>query len=95
MTNLLLHGRGVPGDPHGRLLQTRLHHVGGHGGVHDQPRPQARLQPADFAHNDAAQRDTEGEGVGAPQVQPSSQDAVRVGAVHRAELVHQFATGLR
>ena len=48
------HGVGIPGDPHGWLLQAGPDHVGTHGGIQKQAGPQAGLQPAGFTADEAA-----------------------------------------
>ena len=66
------HGVAVTGDPHARLLQAGLDDVDGHGRVHEQAGAQARLHPAGFGCDDAAQRDAEN--TDALQIQPPRQD---------------------
>src|SRR5215218_311065 len=87
------HGFGIPGDPHGWLLQALLDHVGRHGGIHYQAGPQAALKPAGFADDEATTRGPEG--AATLQVQPPSQDAVWVGLVQGGKLIQCEAGVLR
>jgi len=80
-------------NPHARLLQASLHHVGRHWCLHHKAGAQARLQVTGFGGDHATQRHAED--AGALGIQMPTQDAVGIGSVQAVKLVQREDSILR
>jgi hypothetical protein len=80
-------GVGIARDPHARLLQARLHHIGRHRGLHHKAGAQAMLQMTGFGTDDATQRHAED--AGALHIQMPGQDAGGIGLIQAGKLVQR------
>ena len=80
-------GVGIARDPHGRLLQARLHHIGRHRSLHHKAGAEAMLQVTGFGSDHATQRHAED--ASALHIQMSGQDVGGIGLVQVGKLVQR------